>query len=249
MIDTHCHIEKEDYGRIEDIILECKNKNIEKIVVSGYDLESSEEAVYLSNKYEMIYATIGFLPEVLENDNYDINKLEKMLSNKKVIGIGEIGLDYHWYKDNKEEQKKLFIQQILLAQKHNLPIIIHCREAIQDCYNILKEYNVKKATMHCYSGSLEMAKRFIDLGIYISIGGVSTFKNSKVIKEVIKEIPLSYILLETDSPYLTPEPLRGKKNYPYYLDNIALNIAKIKEISLEEVINITKSNTNKLFDF
>ena len=249
MIDTHCHIEKEEYDKIEDIILECKKKNIEKIIVSGYDLESSKEAIYLANKYEMIYATIGFLPEILEKNKYDINILEKLLKNKKVIGIGEIGLDYHWYKNNKEEQKELFIQQILLAKKYNLPIVIHCRDAIQDCYDILKKYNVKKATMHCYSGSLEMAKNFINLGIYISIGGVSTFKNSKNIKEVIKEIPLSYILLETDSPYLTPEPFRGKKNYPYYLDNIALNIAKIKEISIEEVINITKDNTNKLFDF
>lgn len=249
MIDIHCHIEPDEFCNVDGILKKCKNEGVEKIIVSGYNLKSCTEAVELANKYDMIYATIGYLPEVLQDkDNNSLEELEKLIQNPKVVGIGEIGLDYYWFKDNKEEQKELFINQIILAQKYNKPIVIHCREAIQDCYDVLKEYNVK-SVMHCYSGSLEMAKRFTELGVYISIGGVSTFKNSKNIKEVIKEIPLSYIVLETDSPYLTPEPFRGKKNYPYFVPIIAENIAKIKEISVKEVENTTTNNANRLFDF
>ena len=249
MIDIHCHIELDEVNNVENILEKCKDNGVKKIIVSGYDLNSCIEAVALANKYEMIYATIGYLPEVLQNkENNSLEQLENLMQNPKVVGIGEIGLDYYWYKDNKEEQKELFINQIEFAQKYNKPIVIHCREAIQDCYDILKEYNIK-AVMHCYSGSLEMAKRFIDLGVFISVGGVSTFKNSKNIKEVIKEVPLSYIVLETDSPYLTPEPFRGKKNYPYFIPIIAQNIAEIKGINSKEVETITTNNANCLFDF
>jgi len=250
MIDTHCHIEKEDYDNIGEILAKCKENAIDKIIVSGYDLESSKEAVRLADKYDEIYATVGFLPEVLQKENsYDLYELEKLLQNKKVVGIGEIGLDYYWYKDNKEEQKKLFISQIELALKYNKPIVIHCREAIQDCYDIVKHYKDLKGTMHCYSGSLEMAKEFAKLGLYISIGGVSTFKNSKNIKEVINGLDLEYILLETDSPYLTPEPYRGKRNYPYYVKYIAEKISEIKNIDLKIIESITTSNACELFDF
>ena len=249
MIDTHCHIEKEDFDKIEEILENCKKNGINKIIVSGYDLESSKEAVRLANKYDEIYATIGYLPEILQQENLDsISELEELLINKKVVGIGEIGLDYYWYKDNKEAQKNLFISQIELALKYNKPVVIHCREAIQDCYDIIKNYSNLKGTMHCYSGSVEMAKEFVKLGFNISIGGVSTFKNSKSIKEVINEIDLEYILLETDSPYLTPEPYRGKKNYPYYLGYVAEKIAEIKNIDVDDVKNITTSKANKLFD-
>ncbi len=250
MIDTHCHIEKEDYDNIEEILTKCKENGINKIIVSGYDLESSKEAVMLADRYEEIYATIGFLPEVLQKeDSYDLEELEKLLQNKKIVGIGEIGLDYYWYKDNKDEQKKLFIAQIELALKYNKPIVIHCREAIQDCYDIVKSYSDLKGTMHCYSGSVEMAREFTKLGLYISVGGVSTFKNSKNIKEVINELNLEYILLETDSPYLTPEPHRGKRNYPYYVSFVASKIAEIKNIDVKTVENITTSNACELFDF
>ena len=249
MVDIHCHIELDELNNIEEILDNCKSNKVEKIIVSGYDLDSSRKAVELSNKYEMVYATVGYLPEVLQDlENNNIEELEKLLKDSKVVGVGEIGLDYYWYKDNKEEQKELFIKQIKLAQKYNKPIVIHSRDSIQDCYDVIKDYNVK-AVMHCYSGSVEMAKRFTELGVYISVGGVSTFKNSKNIKEVIKEIPLSYIVLETDSPYLTPEPYRGKKNYPYFIPLIAEKIAEIKEIPLEEVEKITTDNAKSLFDF
>ena len=250
MIDIHCHLENKYYNNIEEIIEKCKKNNIEKIIVSGYDLESSIEAVELSNTYDNVYATIGYLPEVIyENKIDDIKELEKLVKLGKVVGIGEIGLDYHWYQENKEKQKELFVKQILLAQKYNLPIVIHCREAITDCYEILKEYKPKKCVMHCFSGSLEMAKKFIDLGVYISIGGISTFKNAKKIVEVIKNIPLEYIVLETDSPYLTPEPHRGKINYPYYVSYVADKIANIKGVEKQVVEDITTANSYKLFDF
>ena len=249
MIDIHCHIEKDEYDNINEILKACKNNNVNKLIVSGYDYESSKEAIDLSNKYNNIYATIGYLPNIIYEKNDSLIDLESLLNNKKVVGIGEIGLDYYWYKDKKEKQKELFIYQIKLAQKYNLPIVIHCRDAINDCYEILKQYRPKKAIMHCYSGSVEMAKKFVELGMYISIGGVSTFKNAKNIVEVIKEIPLSYIVLETDSPYLTPEPYRGKKNYPYYVPLVAKRIADIKETSVDEVVKITDKNTSDLFDF
>ena len=250
MIDTHCHIEKEDYDNIETILDNCKKNDVNKIIISGYDIESSKKAVELANKYEMVYATIGYLPEILvKEEDICLNELEELLKNDKVVGIGEIGLDYYWYKENKEEQKKLFISQIELALKYNKPIVIHCREAIQDCYDVIKNYKNLKGTMHCYSGSGEMAKKFIDLGIYISVGGVLTFKNSKNIKEVINEINIEYILLETDSPYLTPEPYRGKKNYPYYINFVADKISEIKQIDIDKVKNITTSNAYDLFDF
>ena len=250
MIDTHCHIEKEDYDKIEEILEECKKNGISKIIVSGCELETSREAVRLANKYDEVYATVGFLPETLENEKEcDINELEKLIQNKKVVGIGETGLDYYCYKDNKEEQKKLFIAQIELAIKYNKPIVIHCREAIQDCYDIIKQYKNLRGTMHCYSGSMEMAREFVKLGLHISVGGVSTFKNSKNIKNVIKEIDLEYILLETDSPFLTPEPYRGKRNYPYYIGYVAEKIAELKNVDVEIVKTTTSSNAYRLFDF
>ena len=249
MIDTHCHLEKEDYDNIDEIIDTCKKEGIEKLIVSGHDLKSSIEAIELTKKYDVVYASIGFLPNVLDNiENNSILELEKLINNDKVVAIGEIGLDYHWYKDNKEEQKELFIKQLDLAKKYNKPVVIHSRDSISDCYNILKEANIK-GTMHCYSGSVEMAKEFIKIGFNISIGGVSTFKNSNTIKNVIKEIPLEYILLETDSPYLTPEPFRGKKNYPYYVKYVAMKIAEIKGIDIDMVVNATTMNATKLFDF
>ena len=249
MIDTHCHLESSDYDNIDEIIKKCLKNGVEKIIVSGHDIKSCEEAVNLIEKYENIYASVGFLPDVVDEKTDDeLNNLEEMLKNKKVVAVGEIGLDYHFVKDNKEKQKNLFIKQLRLAKKHNLPVVIHCRDSINDTYEILKKEKIDRGTMHCYSGSLEYAKKIIDLGLYISIGGVSTFKNAKEIKNVIKEIPVDKILLETDSPYLTPEPYRGKKNYPYYIPLIAKNISNIKNIDYDKIVNTTIANTKSLFD-
>lgn len=249
MIDTHCHLESVDYDNIDVIISKCLECGVDKLIVSGHDVISCEEALDLASKYENVYVTLGILPDVIDKiDEEDLNKLDAMLNNKKVVGVGEIGLDYHFVKDNKEKQKELFIKQLNLAKKHNLPVVIHCRDAIGDTYDILKNNHINRGTMHCYSGSLEYAHKFVDLGLYLSIGGVSTFKNAKEIKKVIKEIPLKHLLLETDSPYLTPEPYRVTKNYPYYIPIIAENIANIKNIDVDEVKNVTRANTNSVFD-
>ena len=168
------------------------------------------------------------------------------MKNNKIVGIGEIGLDYYHNKENKEEQIKLFSQQIDLAEKYNLPIIVHTRDSIQDCFNILKSKN-SKGIIHCFSGSLEMAKEFIKLGYYLGIGGVITFKNSKLYK-VIEQIDLSYIVLETDSPFLSPEPYRGTKNTPSNIIFVAQKIAEIKQLNIDEVIRITTNNARKIFD-
>ena len=174
--------------------------------------------------------------------------LENMLSNKKIVAIGEIGLDYHYDNTDRRKQRYHFIKQLELAEKYKLPVIIHSRDSIQDTYNILKEYKVK-GVMHCFSGSLEMAREFVKLGYFISVGGIITFKNAKNIINVINNIDLSYILLETDSPYLSPEPYRGKKNEPKNIPIIASKIAEIRGVSLETIRDVTSGNACGLFDF
>jgi len=246
MIDTHCHLSRKDYDNLEEII-ERMNENI--IIVSGTNDETNKEVIELIDKYPNIYGVIGIHPE--EANNYTLESLkfiEENINNPKIVGIGEIGLDYYWVKDNKDKQIDLFIKQIELANKYNKTIVIHSRDAINDTYNILKEHLKTKAVMHCYSSSLEMAKKFIDLGIKLGIGGVLTFKNSKVLKEVVENIDIKNILLETDSPYLTPEPYRGKKNEPYNVLYVAKKIAEIKNIELEEVLEITSKNAIEQFD-
>ncbi len=251
MIDIHCHFDKEELENIPKILEICKNKKINRIILSGYDKESNKIANELSQKYEMIYGSVGYLPDETTNlCDEDFDKLEEYLnSNKKIVAIGEIGLDYYWEKDNKEEQKELFVKQINIAKKHNLPIIIHSRDAMQDTFDLIKEYKDITKIMHCYSGSLEMARELIKINTYISCNGIITFKNAKNIIEVIKNIDLEYILTETDSPYLTPEPYRGKKNYPYYIPEIVKKISEIKNTEEEKVENIVFNNANRIFDF
>lgn len=209
-IDTHCHLSYEDYDNLDDIV-----KNIDIAITSGTNDETNKEVIDVVNKYKNIYGTLGFHPEDIDkfNDN-SLNIIESNLSNEKIVAIGEIGLDYYWVKDNKEEQKELLRSQMKLAEKYNMPVIIHSREAALDTYEILKDYKVK-GTIHCFSYSYEMAEKFIKLGYKIGIGGVVTFKNSKKLQDIVEKISLEDILLETDSPYLSPEPLRGKKNVPY----------------------------------
>ena len=200
MIDTHCHLFKEDYDNLEELLNEMKDKNI-KAIVNGCDLKSNIEALDLS-KNENIYAAIGFHPENI--DDFKEEYLDFIVNNiDKIVAIGEIGLDYHWVSDNKEAQIKLFEEQLKIAEKYNKPVIVHSRDAIEDTYNMLKKYNVK-GTIHAFSGSLEMANKFIKLGFKLGIGGVITFKNCRL-KDVIKEIDLSNIVLETDSPYMSPD--------------------------------------------
>ena len=236
MIDTHAHIYKEYYDDIDELVDELKSKNMLHVINASTNYENALEIINQYNKNDgFILPAIGIHPE--EIDNYDLDKIEDLIKNNKVYAIGEIGLDYYWVKDNKEKQKELFIKQIELAKKYNLPVIVHTRDSIQDCFDILKEHRVK-GVIHCFSGSLEMAKEFIKLGYKLGIGGVLTFKNSNLYK-VIENIDLENILLETDSPYLSPEPFRGKQNTPSNVYYVAKRIAQIKNIRTEEVIKIT----------
>lgn len=247
MIDTHCHLDKKDYENLEEIILKMKD---DCIIASGFDIESSKNVLNLINNYNHIYGTVGIHPsDVKKYKIDDLKQIEKMLENKKIVGIGEIGLDYYWDKDNKDVQREFFIKQIKIAQKNNLPIVIHSREAIEETYEILNEYlKGTKAILHCYSGSYEMALKFKKLGVKFGIGGVVTFKNSQKTKEVVEKLDLTDFVIETDSPYLTPEPHRGKKNEPSNVRYVIKEIAKIKNLDEKEVEKITTKTAKEVFD-
>lgn len=247
-IDTHCHLSMEDYLDIDKVIEENKDALVEKIVVSGCSRESIEEVMDLKDKYDMVYVTIGYHPEYADTvTESDLDYLKSLLGEKKVVGIGEIGLDYHYTKENKDKQIWLFEEQLKIANAFNLPVVIHSRDATMDTINTLKKYKVK-GIIHCFSGSLETANIYISTGFLLGIGGVVTFKNSKL-KDVVKEVPLESIVLETDSPYLAPVPFRGKINSSKYLEFIANFIADIKNISVDELAEITIRNASSLFDF
>ncbi len=247
-IDTHCHLSKNYYDNIDEIINEDINNNVEKIIISSCEKESQLECIELIKKYDFIYATIGYHPEEAKKTTVDDMKvLEKLIEkNEKIIGIGEIGLDYHYDKDNKELQQQLFEKQLDIAEKYELPVVIHSRDATEDTINILKKYKLK-GIIHCFSGSLETAKIYLNMGYKLGIGGVVTFKNSSLYK-VIEQLSLNDIVLETDSPYLTPEPYRGKKNSSKYIPIIAKKIADIKKTDVVTVGKITTKNCQCLFD-
>jgi len=244
LIDTHCHLSYDDYDNLEEVI---KKENC-IMIVSGCDDKTNKEVVELVNKYDNIYGTLGIHPEEIDKITEDSFRfIENNISNLKIVAIGEIGLDYYWVKDNKEKQKEIFEYQVKLASKYKKPIVVHSRESIQDVYDILKKYNLK-GSIHCFSSSLEMANEFIKLGYKIGVGGTVTFKNSKKLQEIVKSIDLKNILLETDSPYLSPEPFRGKRNIPSNVYYVALKIAELKDIEVNEVLNKTNSNAIELFD-
>ena len=244
LIDTHCHLSYEDYDNLDEII-----KNMDGIMIaSGCNDKTNKEVLELVSKYNNVYGTLGLHPEEVDNISEDSFKLlEENINNPKIVAIGEIGLDYYWVSDNKEKQKEVLKRQLDIATKYNKPIVVHSREAIQDTYDILKQYNLK-GSLHCFSSSLEMAKEFIKLGYKIGVGGTVTFKNSKKLQEIVKEIELKDILLETDSPYLSPEPFRGKRNNPSNTYFVAQKISELKDIDIKEVLDITSSNAIQLFD-
>lgn len=246
IIDTHCHIYNSEMENAEEIIKECAKNNI-YMILNGVDPESNKEILELANKYDNVYAALGYDHSVVNTiTDEDISLLDVQLDNDKVIAVGEIGIDYYWVKDNKKQQKELFEKMLNLAEKHNLPVIVHAREAIQDAYDILKEHNVV-GSMHCYQGSKEMAKEFIKLGFYIGIDGPITYNNNKKQKEMVKEIDINHILIETDSPYLTPEEKRGEKNTSLNLIYIIRKIAEELNKTEEEMIKITTENAKELF--
>lgn len=245
--DTHCHIFNEYYDNINDVIKDASNNYITRYINNGTDLKSNQEVLKLINKYPNMYGAIGIHPEVVDTYNKnDLLFIKDNLTNNKVVALGEIGLDYHYTKENKEEQIKLFEAQLSLAQDYNIPVIIHSREATQDTINCLKKYHVK-GVIHSFSGSLETAEIYIKMGFLLGINGVITFKNSNL-KDIIKQIPPENIVLETDSPYLTPEPYRGTKNEPKRVLEIAKFLCTIYKISLEELSEITNKNIKRIFD-
>lgn len=247
-IDTHCHLSLEDYDDIDLVIKENRESGIEKIIISGCTKDSIQESLDLSSKYSDLYVTIGYHPSEASNTSLDdLRNLEKCLKNEKVVGIGEIGLDYHYGKEDINEQKNLFRMQLELADKYKLPVVIHSRDATNDTIDILKEFPNVHGDIHCFSGSVETARIYISMGYYIGIGGVVTFKNSNLYK-VVLDIGIENILLETDSPYLTPDPYRGKINSSKYIPIIANKIADILNISLFDVSQKTINNTLSLFD-
>lgn len=245
VIDTHCHILKGEYDNIEEIIEEMKNH---LMIISGYDDSTNKEVVELVQKYPNVYGTIGIHPSEVDKVSKDsFTFIESHINNAKIVGIGEIGLDYHFDKSKIEKQKEVFEYQLLIAEKYKKTVVIHSRDAIEDTYNILKNHNIK-SVIHCFSSSYEMAEKFVNLGSKLGIGGVVTFKNGSKLKEVVEKIGLEHLILETDSPYLTPEPYRGEKNKPIYTLLVAKKIAEIKQIPVEEVINITTKTAIRQFD-
>lgn len=248
LIDSHCHVLSSEYDNVDGIIKDSINSGVEKIIVNGYDLKTSKEAVELANKYDHVYAAVGIGPSNVTDVNdetYDI--ISKLAKESKVVAIGEVGLDYYWTTENKEMQLKVFKTMLKIAKTNNLPVIVHCRKSFLDTYNLLKESDLT-GIIHCYSGSVDMAKRFIKLGFLLGIGGVITFKNAKSLKDVVKAIDINNFSLETDSPYLTPEPNRGKPNTPKNVKLVATEIANIKQVNLDEVIRVTGRSVCSKFD-
>ena len=245
-IDTHCHLSIEDYDDIEQVILENRKEGVSPIIISGCTKSSIIESLSYGKCFFDVFVTIGYHPSEASIVNaQDLKNLEIQLKNPKVVGIGEIGLDYHYGKDDREEQIKLFEYQLSLAEKFNLPVVIHSRDATLDTIQILKKYSVC-GVIHCFSGSLETAKEYIKMGFVLGIGGVVTFKNSKL-GEIVSQIPLEKIVLETDSPYLTPTPHRGEKNSSKYIPFIASKISDCKQVPVAVVAKITTETAKSIF--
>lgn len=245
IIDTHCHLSKNDYDNLDEII----NYFPGYLITAGVDDKTNLEVIELVDKYDNLFGVIGIHPEEVKNvTDKSFKIIEENIKNNKIIGIGEIGLDYHYGKDDIELQKKIFIKQLDLARKYHLPVVIHSRDSILDTYNILAQYKDVKKVMHCFSSSLEMAREFIKIGCLLGIGGTLTFKNNKKLVEVVENLDIRNFVLETDSPWLSPEPFRGQKNVPGNIFYVAKKISEIKNIDVEKVIEITSQNIISQFD-
>lgn len=254
LIDTHCHLNDEQLENYtKDIIERAKEHNVKKLVCVGASLSSSVKAVEIANEYDNVFAVIGVHPDDANTCNDDIlDKLRELAkNNKKVVAIGEIGLDYHFVQDNKEAQKQCFIKQIELANELDLPIVIHTRDAMGDTLDIVRKYKdkIKKGGIfHCFHGSKEVLCEINKMGFYVSYGGAITFNNANSLREIVKQTPLDKILTETDCPYMAPVPLRGTINEPKNIDLIFEKMCEIKNISKNELEKIIENNTKKIFN-
>jgi len=248
IFDTHAHYDDKSFDEDRDeLFVAMEQNNVKYIINQGVDIKTSKFAISLAEKYDFVYAAVGIHPQDI-NKLEDVNIIKELASHKKVVAIGEIGLDYHYNDTNKELQKKYFEAQLNLANEVNLPVVVHDRDALKDTLDTLKSIKVKNTgVIHCFSGSVEMAKELIKLGYYLGFDGPITFKNAQKTIEVLEYIPLDRILIETDAPYLTPAPFRGKRNNSMYLTHVIDKIAEIKGIPAEEIANITLNNAKKLF--
>lgn len=252
LIDSHAHIDDEKFNEDREAVLEnARAAGVELIINPGADEASSFRAVAMSEKYPMIYATVGIHPH--DAKDYLPQKHDALLrewaKKEKVVAIGEIGLDYHYDYSPRDVQQEVFIRQLIIAKAVKLPIVIHNRESMEDMVRILKDHFAPEygGIMHSYSGSVEMARVFLDMGFHLSISGPLTFKNARKLPEVVAMMPLDRLLIETDSPYLTPTPYRGKRNEPAYVALVAAEIARIRGMTVEEVAEITTQNAKRVF--
>lgn len=252
LIDTHAHLDSGRFNKDRAGVIEnARDIGVSYIVNIGADLRSSRYSVKLAREYPFIFATVGIHPhDAITLDGKALKELENLAAEEKVVAIGEIGLDYYYDHSPRDTQREAFIKQLELAKKLSLPIVVHSREAEEDTINILQENYNEGGTgiLHCFSGSLKMAREALDLGLYLAFGGVVTFKNAGGLLEVLEEVPLDRILLETDCPYLTPVPYRGKRNEPAYVCFVAEKIAEIKGISLAELAEITTANAIRVYN-
>ena len=251
LIDTHVHLNAEQYvNDLDEVIERARENGIEKIVVIGCDRPTIERTMELIDEHEDIYGVIGWHPvDAIDCTDEDLEWIEQLSKHEKIVGIGEMGLYYHWDKSPKDVQKDLFKKQIELAKRVNLPIIIHNREATEDCVAILKEMHAEEigGIMHAFSGDESVADEIIDMNFYVSLGGPVTFKNAQLPKDIAVHVPIDRLLVETDAPYLTPHPYRGKRNEPAYVKLVAEKIAELRQISYEELARTTSENAKRLF--
>jgi len=257
IIDTHCHLEMDAFDQDrEEVIQRARDSGIEAMITIGSDLEGNIGGLELSRKYDFIYASVGFHPHDAKDFTEEIfdqikewatNSSKERGASGKVVGIGEIGLDYHYDHSPREVQQEVFLKQLLFAKEINLPVVIHSREAKKDTLDIVRESGVGKGVFHCFSGDMDMAEKSMGMGFYISIAGPVTFSKAKKLKEVAEAIPDDYLLIETDAPYLTPEPLRGKRNEPSYIIHTAKAVAELRGVTPEDISRITTLNAKRLF--
>jgi len=250
LVDTHVHLNSHKFDdNLKEVIKRALDNDVKTMIVVGFDKETNARAISLAEEYPFIFATVGFHPtDAKDIRPSDFELLKQQLNHKKVVGVGECGLDFYWDKEHVEEQIAVFKKQIELSFEYDKPLVIHMRDASETTYNVLSEYQNLKGVMHCYSGSAQMANHFLDLGMYISLGGPVTFKNGHKPKAVAKMVPLDKILVETDSPYLSPHPFRGKINEPFRVKLVAEEIARIKELPYKSIAEQTTKNAYKLFN-
>lgn len=252
MIDTHSHIDMEEYKENFDTFLDdIKANEVEKVIIPGVEPSTFSRIIEYCEKYDMLYGAVGIHPEELAKcDANSLELVKEFIKYKKIIAIGEIGLDYHYCEDTKEEQKILLRKQLEIAETTGMPVLIHDREAHEDTLEILNDYNLKTVVMHCFSGTPEFAEKCLQNdNFYIAVGGVVTFKNAKDLKETVKIVPQDRLLLETDAPYLAPVPFRGKLNTPAYLKYIAQTVADIKQTDVNVIKESTTANAKRIFNF